>query len=250
MATLIVIVAHPDLAAKEVLGFDYVCKRPGTVAKLAKLVDDEWVVHVRGTPATGKTTLALLLRQYYKNRGNRVVFFTGPNRQSGDSLDSYLAKKCELEGYFGVQLDWLTKANIIFIIDEAQTAYHDRHLWDFIKLKRDYRTGPKFCIFTVYGSPSQGLREVTDPTPDTLRMAKQVSMLLSHGKDSPDIRLFYDDSEFKDVVARFCADPAHLLPLEETAWTYLSEITNCHPGAVYSILFYLHKVIKPQLPIK
>jgi hypothetical protein len=162
-------------------------------------------------------------------------------------LASYLAEKCEKEGYFGIQLDFFSAANIIFIIDEAQTAYPDGDLWEFIKSKRDLRIGPKFCIFTVYGSPSQGLRAVTDPTPDSLRLVKQVSMLSSHREHSPDICLFYDSAEFEDVLLKYCAHPGHKLPLEKAARTYLYSITSGHPGAVYSMLFYLYKVSRSFL---
>ena len=205
-------------------------------------MDSQWVVHVRGTPATGKTTLAYLLRQYYQKGGNPVVFFSRPSRPSNVSLASYLAEKCEKEGYFGIQLDFFSKDNIIFIIDEAQTAYLDGDLWEFIKSKRDQRTGPKFCIFTVYGSPSQGLRAVTDPTPDPLRSVKQVSILPSHREHSPGICLFYSNAEFEDVLVRYCINPSHKLPLEKDARTYLYSITNGHPGAVISMLYYLYKV--------
>jgi len=131
---------------------------------------------------------------------------------------------------------------MIFIIDEAQTAYFDGDLWEFIKAKRDQRTGPKFCVFTVYGSPSQGLRSVDDPTPDPLRSSVQVSIFCSRRENSPDISLFYDYDEFEDVLAKYCADPRHKLPLEKATRMYLYNITSGHPGAVVSMLYYLYKV--------
>ena len=41
------------------------------------ILDERRVVHVRGTPASGKTTLALLLLWHYKKRGERVIFLNG-----------------------------------------------------------------------------------------------------------------------------------------------------------------------------
>jgi hypothetical protein len=154
-------------------------------------------------------------------------------------LASYLAEQCEKEGYYGIPLSIF---DIIFIIDEAQTAYSDGDLWELIKAKRDQRTGPKFCILTVFGSPSQGIRAVNDPTPDTLRSSVQVSLLRSRRENSPDIRLFYDYDEFEDVLTKYCANPHHELPLEKAARTYLYEMTSGHPGAVISMLYYLYKV--------
>jgi hypothetical protein len=163
-------------------------------------------------------------------------------------LASFLAEQCAKEGYYGIQLSVF---DMIFIIDEAQTAYFDGGLWEYIKAKRDQRTGPKFCIITVCGSPSQGLRSVNDPTPDVLRSSVQVSILRSRRENSPDICLFYDYDEFEDVLTKYCADPRHELPLEKATRAYLYEITNGHPGAVVSMFYYLYKVFyKPQLPIK
>jgi energy-coupling factor transporter ATP-binding protein EcfA2 len=48
--------------------------RHETVEKLATLLDEKAVVHVRGTPATGKSTLAKLLTTYLKNQGKRAIF--------------------------------------------------------------------------------------------------------------------------------------------------------------------------------
>jgi hypothetical protein len=149
-------------------------------------------------------------------RGNRVVLFTRPRRPSNVSLAVYLAEQCEKEGYFGLDLSFSSAVDMTFII------------------------GPKFCLFTGYGSPSQGMCTVADPTPGLLRSVKQVSILRSHREDSPDIRLFYDNAEFEDVLTRYCAH--HKLPLEKAARTYLYSITNGHPGAVISMLFYLDKV--------
>jgi hypothetical protein len=157
-------------------------------------------------------------------------------------LAVYLAEQCEKEGYYGLGPSCFTEVDMTFIIDEAQTAYTDKDLWEVIKSRRDQRTGAKFCLFTVYGSPSQGIRTETDPTPDPLRSVKQVSILRSHREDSPDIRLFYDKAEFEDVLTRYCAHPGHKLPLEKAARTYLYSITNGHPGAVISMLLYLYRV--------
>lgn len=236
------IVASLDLGADQILGSP-ISERKKTVTKLAKLLDDQWVVHVWGTRSTGKTTLAHLLRRHYKiDEKIPVVLITRPRREPNVSLRSFLAKQCEQEGYFGVPLDFFSEADIIFIIDEAQTAYFDGDLWEFVKAKKDSRTGPKFCIVTVLGIPLRASDALNDPSPDALRLSVQVSILRSRRENSPDICLFYDYDEFEDVLEKYCADPRHTLPLEKAARTYLYEITNGHPGAVISMLHYLYKV--------
>jgi hypothetical protein len=43
----------------------YTCPRTPTVEQLAALLDHKRVVHLRGTPASGKSVLSQLLRDYY-----------------------------------------------------------------------------------------------------------------------------------------------------------------------------------------
>src|SRR3954452_22274085 len=52
----------------------YRCPRTDTVKKLAAVLDEKRVDHVRGTPSSGKTTLAILLSEYYHKRREPVVF--------------------------------------------------------------------------------------------------------------------------------------------------------------------------------
>lgn len=49
------------------------CLRKDTVSKLAAAVDSQIVILIRGTPASGKTVLSQLLRDYYLEN-NRKVF--------------------------------------------------------------------------------------------------------------------------------------------------------------------------------
>lgn len=53
-----------------------VCPRECTVSKLAAILDDVNIVHVRGTPASGKTYLSELLRDHYRKEGRRVFLIT------------------------------------------------------------------------------------------------------------------------------------------------------------------------------
>ena len=49
-----------------------ICPRERTVSTLAAILDDVNIVHVRGTPASGKTYLSELLRHHYRKGGRRV----------------------------------------------------------------------------------------------------------------------------------------------------------------------------------
>jgi hypothetical protein len=53
---------------------DWMCLRRETVERLWALCCEHDVVHVRGTPATGKSTLASLLFRHAKKQGKMVIF--------------------------------------------------------------------------------------------------------------------------------------------------------------------------------
>ena len=49
---------------------DLICPREHTVSELAATLDEVNIVHIRGTPASGKTRLSELLRDHY-SRGKK-----------------------------------------------------------------------------------------------------------------------------------------------------------------------------------
>jgi hypothetical protein len=212
------------------------------------MLDKESIIHVRGTPASGKTTLATLLYRYYKARGDRAVILYG--WQAVGSAFSHLTRECEISGYPGIEIGMNVGFDIIFIIDEAQDTYGLIDLWFLIKSRSNGGCGPKFCLFSSYGSPRTGMVTRTEFTPPFLNSAKRVSMICSLVESSPDICLFYNKVEFEDVVRRYCMDPTTRLNLDEAAQTYLFSITNGHPGAVQAILYYIFKVfINPSFRV-
>jgi hypothetical protein len=156
----------------------------------------------------------------------------------------FLDEWCAKQGYPGIQLDAFSSHDIIFILDDAQAGYTDTDLWEFIKLKNDYRFGSKICLFATYGSPSEGTFTWERSTPFFyLGYTKRVSILPSLVQGSPDIGLFYASDEFEEVVRRYCADPTHKLRLAESARTYLLLLTKGHPGALFSMLSYIFLVL-------
>jgi hypothetical protein len=183
----------------------------------------------------------MLLHNYFKARRGRVVYL--PNWQIGnDNALHYLTSKCEEAGYPGIQLNLSCNVDIIFIIDEAQGAYDDGELWSFIKFQVDYSLGSKFCLFSSYGSPTSGTMTQQKFTPPYINAPKRVSIIRSSVENTPDICLFYDRTEFEDIVKRYSTDPTTRLSLDEAARTYLFSITSGHPGAVFSMLSYIFKV--------
>jgi hypothetical protein len=223
---------------------------------LAEMLDQSNVVHVRGTPASGKTTLARLLRSYYLKRGVPTVFIPGwpvPGNISATpfSYISILAQACHHAGYTDINQLTLEDTNIVLILDEGQMSYGDQGLWlDFVKMQNGRRSGPRICVFTSYGSPSGGPSDFAQGTPlSFLGVEQRVSITVSPMKNSPRIGLFYSRDEFDDVVRRLSADPRRPLCLHTDAKDYVFELTSGHPGAVDGMIGMIERVLQPSFCI-
>ena len=220
----------------------YICPRTDTIQKLAKILDEYRVIYIRGTPSSGKTTLAHLLGEYYNRRREPVVFLNGWHNVSKPS--THLIRECEAYGYFGIQYHTLLKTNVVFIFDEAQQSYNDTDLWTgIIKTQSSSRGGPKFCLFSSYGSPANGpMKYPLGSTPIHFGAEQRISITPSPFVENGHVCLFYSQEEFKDVVSRICSDPARLFTLDSAAHEYLYTITNGHPGATDALLTFIFLV--------
>jgi hypothetical protein len=205
---------------------------------LATLLDEKHVVHVRGTPSSGKTTLAKLLADYYL-RNQRAVVTINLWTKTIDPLEC-LVEHCNSAGYV-VNRSKILDENIVIILDEAQTSYADDSLWlGPIKSQSGQSDGLSFCLFASYGSPTSGAPEYPlQCTPVHLGPAQRVSLTISNNSFAPDICLFLREDEFKDVVDRRCSNPSIGFNLDSAARKYLFLMTNGHAGAVGAIIKYL-----------
>jgi len=220
----------------------YICPRMDTVQKLATILDEKKVVHVRGTPSSGKTTLAILLWKYYRKRRERVVFLNGWHNVSDPRI--YLVDKCKAHDYYGVEPHTLTMANVVFIFDEAQQSYDDLDLWSgIIKTQSGGHAGPKICLFSSYGSPTTGPTQYPlGSTPIQFGPSQRISITASRFIENGHVCLFYSREEFEDVVSRRCSNPTSMFELDPVARTYLYSITNGHPGATDALLSFIFMV--------
>jgi hypothetical protein len=138
----------------------HIYSRDDTVSQLANTLDLQRIIHVRGTPACGKTTLALLLGNYYYNMGGRVFYL--PSWEKLDESDpwSNLAERVRvfysLENTLGETDLFIDDTTLL--LDEAQDSYEDAGLRNrIIKDIVGHISRIKICLFCSYGSPSTGL---------------------------------------------------------------------------------------------
>ncbi|EYE91008.1 ATP-binding protein [Aspergillus ruber CBS 135680] len=242
-----------------------ICPRERTVSQLAAILDDMNIVHVRGTPASGKTRLSELLRDYYRKEGRKAFLIKKwEELDSEDPWGSFieLVKKRnkELENVsttgFTVaslqsehDLSWILTSNTVIIVDEAQTTYSDDTLWNTIFKERLTPNVYKFqlCLFCSYGSPAAG-PDPTFFTPVKFSDEQRISLTPQNQQDSPPIGLFYDKEEFRDVVSRLLTfHYEETFNFDEGALEYIFAVTSGHPGAVTSVVDVIYEAYRHDI---
>lgn len=229
----------------------FTCPRDGTVSQLAEVLDLRRIVHVRGTPACGKTTLALLLEKYYRDKGERVFYLPSwkGNLDESAPWNSLAERIKNVYGEMGLKR-MLGKADLfadetVFLLDEAQDSYGDDTLWNrIIKDVVGRISRIKICLFCSYGSPSTGVsyNDVSRKTSVTFGPHQRVSLTPSPEDGAPQIGLFYTKNEFEQVLAKLCVNELGIYTIDPHALNYIFDLTNGHPGAVVSIAFYIFRV--------
>ena len=233
--------------------------RGKTIQKLVDLIEEEKVIHVRGPPSSGKSTMAKLLHHYYTGRGETVAFIDewSTKVRAADIITA----KCRSKGYWGRLngFDWGT--GLIIIMDEAEKTYEDTWLWcGLIKHALRDHCSLRMCIFSSYGDPTAGPPLHEFPIGTTAPMippSKQVSLTAAFPRyryrldDLPDVWLCYDAEEYNEVIDKYCKevcsraynlDKGIEFDLHTDLREYIFSLTSGHPGAVSSLLEYINLV--------
>lgn len=216
-----------------------------TVQRLAEILRKERVVHIRGTPASGKSYLAWHLRDYYLDQEPpvpAVLLRSWPREGAKPNAEQYLTSQANAHKLYFESRN-LLKQNIVFILDEGQQSYDDDDLWPIIKFQSSRSVGPQFCILTSYGSPASGPEPTQANSPTVfLHVRQRISILPSRVEGSPDIALFFNKMELEDVVRRFCDAPGNYLRVSSATEDYIFDLTQGQPGPVGVMLRMLEEV--------
>lgn len=231
-----------------------VCPRKDTVANLWSLLREVRVVQCRGTPTSGKTTLARLLEDFVVNNNPnmQVVYMSWPGAAPPE--EQILPFDVMIKRYASVTWEGpiFNLSNLLLICDEAQNSYQFHGFWnDFIKMQASgAQAGPYIAMFSSFGSPAATVVPFPGSAPPYLSLEQRLSM---HPRDnSRAVSLYFRRTEFDDVIQRVCR-PAHahepLLPGKDLV-DYLYKITSGHPGCVRAMLGVLiqSNVSKPCPP--
>lgn len=217
--------------------------RERTVEKVYNMMKNFPMVQIRGTPASGKTTLLRLLSVFIKfyHPGTIVRIFTQwPKAGQKDGPPIELQ---DWEEWLVRQLDvaenrlYNPKLPIVILIDEGQDCYHDRVLWNyFIKTRIQTLRNIRVVVACCYGSISEGAEmDIVKLTtsPDFIH-PNQIVQLYASG-ERPGV--FFTEPEFEEVVEAFRDNKVlQLMPKFQRSLFYL---TGGHCSATFDLLQHI-----------
>jgi len=183
---------------------------------------------VRGTPASGKTSLAQLVSRYIRQQEppTNVIWIQG-----------WSCDKVEAKGgwgqYFETEKGWDKAAETVFVFDEAQTSYDDANLWNnFFKSIHNY-DNCRAIVFASYGSASARISIVG--TPIYITDVQRVTLrALQHQDGLPPVGLFFTRMEFTDLVSKLY--PSTKYRFDASFFNALFDLTEGHAGAIHGFM--------------
>lgn len=141
--------------------------------------------------------------------------------------------------------EFFASKNVI-LVDEAQGSYSDVGFWNTVIKGRRSGEGPniKICLFSSYGSPWTGVEENKVLfTPATFGPPQRVTLTPQPNEMAPKIGLFFTEEEFNQAVDLLTAHRfEEKFDLHAEAKRYLFALTQGHPGAVTSLVNFVHYV--------
>lgn len=191
---------------------------------------------VRGTPGSGKTSLAGLLCHYIRQQEpiTNIIWVQGWQRTE-------ITAKGGWQYYFETEKGWVKGNNTVFVFDEAQLSYCDGDLWNNFFKAIDQDVDPsdpndeniRAIIFASYGSPTT--RFTIEGTPIVLDDAQRVTLRsIQHDDDLPPIGLFFSQAEFGDLVSK--RYPSSNFSFHASFFDRVYDLTQGHIGAVKDLI--------------
>jgi hypothetical protein len=216
----------------------FLCPRASQVTKIAEIIDSEWLVHIRGTPASGKITLAYLLFSHYRSIGTRCILLDAWSKAHLSDYRSIIVQRAHDDGYTDITRDNLRDSDFVIIFDEAQMTYSDSGLWlGLVKGQNGRCWGPRICVLTSFGNPMSGPESTDFGSPMSyIGIRQRVSITISKVDGAPDVSLFYTREEFDDAVKRQCGRIIEPVPLATDAIEYFWSLSRGHPGVVNGLV--------------
>lgn len=179
---------------------------------------------VRGTPGTGKTSLAELLAYHITQQEptTHVIWMQGWPQD-------YIKARGRWRDYFKIDKGWVENQQTVFVFDEAQLSYVDGDLWNnFFKSIHLY-SNCRAIAFTSYGSPTTPI--MIEGTPIVISDERRVTLRAIQHKDGlPSAGLFFSRVEFDNLVSTMYPSQKYLF--DKSFFNELFHLTDGHVGAI------------------
>ena len=190
------------------------------------------MLHIRGTPASGKTTLLDLIHDYLamNHSGIAVRSIEWHTLLNGKSSHEAILN---FMGETDLRLRDEGAGNKCILIDEAQGCYNDEFLWNRIK---DNAMNPEALIIvlaTSYGSATVIPAYIHDGNAPTLDPSQRLSI---RPIEPETVSLCLDQEETEDVIRRGMQLANWKIPFADDMIAWLHELTSGHTGALSAIL--------------
>ncbi len=132
-----------------------------------------------------------------------------------------------------VEKGWVQNKRTFFIFDEAQLSYKDFDLWT-VFFKNMQGSNDRFAIaFASYGSPSS--LEFKETTPFAVSDSQRVTLRpIDHGDGSSAVGLLFNETEFKDLVAKRFPQSHYYFHL--SFFGHVFDLTCGHVGAIHDLI--------------
>lgn len=188
------------------------------------------VLHIRGTPASGKSILRILLTRYI-NVVHPNWTVSSQEAWPQDLQDNdFNGTAAFIEGCLNLPRDqFYSTQDRVLLVDEAQLTYSNVYFWNsFLKLI-DNHQGVHVILFSSYGSRPIDLVGVTPPV---LHADQRISLVWTANDLFDPVGLLFTRDEAREVVAltvQYHQDKPNFAP-ELLDWLYY--LSGGHAGAL------------------
>ncbi|KAG8791597.1 hypothetical protein FRC16_000353 [Serendipita sp. 398] len=201
--------------------------REETVKVLYERLNFHRFIQVRGTPASGKTTLAALLVNYIKKK------------EGIESLYISCWPKYDTNWLHQLSAQGWRKRGDILVIDEAHTTYWDKLLWNDLFKRIQIGHHHRIILFSSYGSAigeSKQNSPCIDVTPSAEMVIAPAQLVnlrpIDHNDGYGAVGLLLTEAECKEMIEKYFPP----IYIGEDLAKHIYSLTSGHPGGILELL--------------
>ncbi|TDL19522.1 hypothetical protein BD410DRAFT_842059 [Rickenella mellea] len=208
-------------------------RREQTVGRLFERLQSQGLVYIRGTPASGKSTLLKLVHEHIRRRRPEAIvrivkaWPQGTFHEWGNPIDRF---RRLIPGY-----PFSNPRNTYILFDNGHQTYWDGGLWEYF-IKDQVQSGFLYraVLFCGYGNPSNRPVWYSGGAPPVIGPWSRVSLRRQNERGGDDdeegVGLLLSRPEFDEYMANL-----KYFPLDSRFRDMVYEWTTGHAGAIDAI---------------